>query len=154
MIPIQGVTHISLPVTDPEASAAFYTQFLGLELRARLGEPGTEPHMICVGVGDHDILLCRADAAEMQLQQQHSLVHHSFTVAPADWEDAVRQLDARGVPLTGPIVYRSRGVFTGREVYFLDPSGNRLELRDPTWAPGMPTPTFEELTGQTSAAHA
>jgi hypothetical protein len=24
-------------------------------------------------------------------------------------------------------------------------SGNRLELRDPTWHAGMPEPTFEEL---------
>ena len=38
-------------------------------------------------------------------------------------------------------------VFTGRELYFFDPSGNRLELRDPTWTEGMPEPSFEELAG-------
>ena len=38
----------------------------------------------------------------------------------------------------------SEGVFPGRELYFFDPSGNRLELRDPTWHAGMPEPTFEE----------
>ena len=26
-----------------------------------------------------------------------------------------------------------------------DPSGNMLELRDPTWKPGMPQPTYEEI---------
>ena len=30
-------------------------------------------------------------------------------------------------------------------MYFLDPSGNMLELCDPTWKPGMPTPTYEEI---------
>ena len=35
--------------------------------------------------------------------------------------------------------------FTGRELYFFDPSGNRLELRDPTWTEGMPEPPFAEL---------
>src|SRR5437764_11891250 len=120
MIPIQGVTHISIPVTDLKESEEFYTQFLGLELRARLGAPGTEPHMICVGVGDHDILLCRADADDMQAQLRHGRVHHSFTVAAGDWEGAVRQLHDRGVALTGPIVYRSGATFNGREVYFQD----------------------------------
>jgi hypothetical protein len=38
-----------------------------------------------------------------------------------------------------------RKVFPGGELYFFDPSGNRLELRDPTWHAGMPEPTFEEL---------
>jgi hypothetical protein len=32
-------------------------------------------------------------------------------------------------------------------MYFLDPSGNLLELRDATWQPGMPTPTYEEIAG-------
>jgi len=50
------------------------------------------------------------------------------------------------VKLAGPIVYRERGFFPGREIYFLDPSGNILELRDARWRPGMPRPTFEELT--------
>ena len=44
-----------------------------------------------------------------------------------------------------PIVYRAQGFFPGRELYFLDPSGNMLELRDPTWKPGMPQPTYEEI---------
>ena len=43
------------------------------------------------------------------------------------------------------IIYRAQGFFPGRELYFLDPSGNMLELRDPTWQAGMPTPTYEEI---------
>jgi hypothetical protein len=43
------------------------------------------------------------------------------------------------------LIYRGQGFFPGRELYFLDPSGNLLELRDPTWQAGMPTPTYEEL---------
>ena len=43
---------------------------------------------------------------------------------------------------------RERGYFLGRELYFRDPSGNRLELRDPTWQTGMSTPTWEEIARQ------
>ena len=34
---------------------------------------------------------------------------------------------------------------TGMELYFFDPSWNRLELRGPTWEKGMPEPPFEEI---------
>ena len=30
-------------------------------------------------------------------------------------------------------------------MYILDPSGNMLELRDPTWTPDMPRPAYEEI---------
>jgi hypothetical protein len=40
---------------------------------------------------------------------------------------------------------RAKGYFTGRELYFHDPSGNRLELRDPSWKQGMAEPPFEEI---------
>ena len=40
---------------------------------------------------------------------------------------------------------RTDRFFPGRELYFLDPSGNMLEIRDPTWKPGMARPTFEEI---------
>jgi hypothetical protein len=49
------------------------------------------------------------------------------------------------IRIAQPIVYREQGVFLGREMYFLDPSGNLLELRDPTWTSGMPTPTYEQI---------
>jgi hypothetical protein len=43
------------------------------------------------------------------------------------------------------LTYRAQGFFTGRELYFYDPSGNRLELRDPTWEEGMAEPSYEEI---------
>ena len=45
------------------------------------------------------------------------------------------------------LIYREHGFFTGRELYFLDPSGNLLEVRDPTWKAGMATPTLADLVG-------
>ena len=42
-------------------------------------------------------------------------------------------------------IYRAKGVFTGQELYFFDPSGNRLELRNPDWTEGMPEPTVDEI---------
>ncbi|MGZ9130900.1 MAG: VOC family protein, partial [Candidatus Binatia bacterium] len=44
-----------------------------------------------------------------------------------------------------PVDYRPGGFFTGRQLFVLDPSGNRIELRDAGWKQGMPTPTYEEI---------
>jgi hypothetical protein len=45
------------------------------------------------------------------------------------------------------LTYREHGFFTGRELYFLDPSGNLLEVRDPTWKAGMTMRSLAEIIG-------
>ena len=57
---------------------------------------------------------------------------------------ACKVFDEKKIPIDR-LYHRAKGFFTGRELYFFDPSGNRLELRDPTWKEGMPEPSFEEL---------
>ena len=49
----------------------------------------------------------------------------------------------RGINIDN-LTYRGQGFFTGRELYFFDPSGNRLELRDPAWSKDAGA-SFEEL---------
>lgn len=150
MIKADGITHFSIPVRDLAESEKFYQEIVGLEYRGRLGNSG----MACVGVGDNNILLCETKdlpPAASPGDAGTSQVHHSFHLAPEEWEKGVRQLVDRGVPVTH-LEYREQGHFTGREIYFLDPSGNRLELRDPTWKTGMPNPTLEEITAAAPAA--
>jgi hypothetical protein len=50
-----------------------------------------------------------------------------------------------GIEIHEPVDYRPGGFFTGRQLFVLDPSGNRIELRDSSWKAGMPTPTYEEI---------
>ena len=138
---ITGITHWALGVNDLAESERFYTDVVGLEPRGRLN-----PQLSCFRVCGLDILLCEQPAPPAT---EHGLVHHSFTLEPDEWERAAKHLLDKGVR-PDPIVYRERGYFTGRELYFADPSGNRLEFRDPTWTPGMPTPTLEEVVGAQS----
>ena len=136
---IEGVTHWSIPVNNLEESERFYGDLLGLEPKGRLGNSV----MSCFNVGDHNILLCeRKEPVDKALAEQG--VHHSFTVSPATLVQACKVFKEEQVPIV-ELIYRAKGHFTGRELYFLDPSGNRLELRDPTWQQGMPEPSFEEL---------
>src|SRR5438034_4256123 len=142
MLKVQGVTHWSIPVNDLDESEKFYADVLGLNARGRL--PGGS--MACVSVADHEILLCKRSEklSEQTIDQQ--AVHHSFTVTPEGFEDGCRLFKKLGGKVDS-LVYREKGFFTGRELYFFDPSGNRLELRDPTWQAGMPKTPYEELAG-------
>lgn len=139
ILKVEGVTHWSIPVNDLAASEEFYGELLGLTHKGRLGNSG----MSCFNVGENNILLCQRE------QQQASTVdeprvHHSFTVSPETLVKACKVFHERKISGI-ELVYRGKGYFTGRELYFLDPSGNRLELRDPTWKAGMPEPSFDEI---------
>lgn len=147
MIKVDGVTHFSLPVRDLAEAEKFYQEIVGLEYRGRLNSA-----MACVSIGGTNILLCetRDMPAIDPADARNSHVHHSFHMAPEEWEKGVRLLADRNVPISY-LEYREKGYFTGREIYFLDPSGNRIEFRDPTWKPGMPKPTIEEILAATPA---
>ena len=140
VLKIEGVTHWSIPVNDLAVSEEFYGELLGLTPVGRLGNQV----MSCFNVGDHNILLCEREEPVEDMAEAEKRVHHSFTVSPETLDQACKVFYERQVPVAY-ITYRAEGVFTGRELYFFDPSGNRLELRDPTWRKGMPEPTYEEL---------
>ena len=141
MLKLDGVTHWSIPVNDLAESEKFYGEVLGLESKGRLGNS----NMSCFAVGGHSILLCQRKEPLLRTPQQDNRLHHAFDISPKMFEQACKLFHRLSVKIAEPIVYRKRGHFTGRELYFLDPSGNMLELRDPTWKPGMPTPTYEEI---------
>ena len=140
LLKIEGVTHWSIPVNDLEESERFYGDLLGLNPLGRLGNS----NMSCFNVGDHNILLCQREQPLEKASEGDQGVHHSFTVSPETLIQACKIFQAENVPIAR-LVYRGQGFFTGRELYFFDPSGNRLELRDPTWKQGMPEPLIEEI---------
>ena len=146
MLKIDGVTHWSIPVNDLAEAEAFYRDVLGLEYRGRLGNSG----MACVRAGDHEILLTERKDKIRRTPDQDNRLHHSFTMQRDEWEKGVKVLADHGVEIL-ELTYREQGFFTGRELYFLDPSGNVLEIRDPTWQPGMPKPLVAEILSKKSS---
>jgi len=141
MLKLEGVTHWSIPVNNLEESEKFYGEVLGLEPKGRLGNS----NMSCFAVGGHSILLCQRKEPMVRSPQQDNRLHHAFDVSSQMFEQGCKLFQRIGVKIAEAIVYRERGHFTGRELYFLDPSGNMLELRDANWKSGMPTPTYEEI---------
>ena len=136
---IEGVTHWSIPVNNLKEAEDFYGDLLGLKPLGRLGN-GV---MSCYNVGDHNILLCEREQPQDKTTVEQR-VHHSFTVSPEAFVEGCKIFHEKKVPIVR-LQYRANGYFTGRELYFYDPSGNRLELRDPTWKKGMPEPPFDDI---------
>lgn len=112
-------THLSLFVTDPEASARWYADVLNMEITAR----GPEWVFLSFGVKHHDIALIRA--AEGAQLGGIGLQHYGLEVA-GDIENLRRlhaMLLAKGVEIVKTTDHK-----VGFGLYFNDPDGNRFEF--------------------------
>jgi len=142
LIKVEGVTHWSIPVNDLEESEIFYSDVLGLENRGRVGK-----HASCFTVGGHSFLLCQRNDPIVRTPKQDNRLHYAFDISSETFERVCKLFQEKGLQIAEPIAYREGGFFPGRELYIFDPSGNMIELKDTTWEPGMPKPSFEEIVG-------
>jgi glyoxylase I family protein len=124
MIKTQGVVHFSLPVTDLERSAKFYSELLGMKIVQKT------PRMVFLKCGDDYFILAKGNTPLNYDSAEETPVHHAFKVAADHFEPAVEFLRQSGVKVFH-IEDRRDGVFWGRQAYFLDPDGNKLEIHDP-----------------------
>jgi glutathione S-transferase len=118
------VIHFSLPVTDLERSAKFYNELLGMKIVQKT------PRMVFLKCGEDYLILAKGNMPLIYDSGKETPVHHAFRVAPEDFESSVAFLEKNGVEVFN-IEDRRDGVFYGRQAYFLDPDGNKLEIHDP-----------------------
>lgn len=115
---LRGVHHVSLNIDDLEASKAFYTDVLGLNLLARpdaeISVPGA-----WLGLPDgRELHLLVNDLPEAKGQ------HFAFEVESVD--SAVSHLSSKGIKTSEPRVMK--GVC--RQTFCSDPSGNLIEFNE------------------------
>ncbi|MEV4976666.1 VOC family protein [Streptomyces scopuliridis] len=112
-------THLSLFVRDPEASAVWYQDVLGMEVTAR----GPMWVFLSFGKKHHDIALIRAE--EGSVLGGVGLQHYGLEVAGDldEWRRLYGMLLAKGVPVVKTTDHK-----VGFGLYFTDPDGNRLEF--------------------------
>ncbi|MCP2073211.1 UNVERIFIED_ORG: catechol-2,3-dioxygenase [Pseudomonas lini] len=112
-------THLSLFVSDPEASARWYADVLGMHESAR----GDSWVMMAFGAKHHDIALIRAEPGAHQ--GGLGLQHYGLEIAGdmTTLRQLYGMLLAKGIE-----VVKITDHEIGNGVYFNDPDGNRMEF--------------------------
>lgn len=123
MIETRGVVHFTISVSDPERSAAFYEDILGLKVVQKI--PGVG--MVFLTCGDDYIILTRSKTPVDPNPGNEFLVHHAFRIDVDSYDDAIAHLKANRIE----IIFeedRRDGLFIGRQAYFHDPDRNVIEI--------------------------
>src|SRR5260370_28926152 len=90
MIKTKGILHVTIPVSDPARSRAFYTDILGLEFVAQV--PKENPHFVFLKSGADYVILVR-DTTRGPFSD---IIHHAFMVDGDAYDATVAELKAKG----------------------------------------------------------
>jgi catechol 2,3-dioxygenase len=123
MVKTKGLVHFTIPVSDLERSARFYTEFLGMRVISR------NPDMVFLKCGGDYLVLGKTKVMPEFDARGADVVHHAFKVGVEEFDQAVEFLKQKGVKILR-VEDRQKGVFMGRSAYFSDPDGTRLEIHD------------------------
>lgn len=122
-LPPAGFSEIILVVKDVEETFAFYRDVVGLAVDNDkhktfkwlwAGEPGRAQR---VGITTGPLSFGAAHCGGPQ--------HFAFGVPLARIPELKRRLEARGVAVEGPVLFR---FWNAESIYFSDPAGNRVEF--------------------------
>jgi len=145
-IRVQGLNHMTLMVSDPARSLAFYQGLFGMPVQAQQGPTPC----LRIGAGPQFLALTEAPSGAPP-----GIHHFCMSVEDFDPERLGAQLAAHGVPLDGPEA--TRGAFAGvplratlrqrdaahggapggtPELYLTDPDGILVQLQDTRYCGG------------------
>jgi catechol 2,3-dioxygenase-like lactoylglutathione lyase family enzyme len=125
MAGVKGVAHFSIPVSDINKSAAFYSDVVGCTLITSDGKK----HAF-LDAGGTCLLLC-AETPPINKSDFTDNVHHAFIVDAERLKKAKEELVKYGVEII-KTEDRQGGSVNGPRLYFRDPDGTRLEFIDMT----------------------
>lgn len=123
MIETTGVVHFTISVSDPEKSAEFYQDVLGLKIIQRIPSVG----MVFMMSGSDHVILTKSKTPVDPNPGDEFLIHHAFRVDVDKYDSAVAHLKENGVRILFEEDRRD-GIFVGRQAYFHDPDRNVLEI--------------------------
>ncbi|MBF8261249.1 MAG: glyoxalase/bleomycin resistance protein/dioxygenase [candidate division NC10 bacterium] len=133
---LERMGHLSLRVSDLDASEKFYIEILGMRPVWR-----SEGEIAFLECGNDDLALIQIPKEEVQAfrqraQSSQSLHHFGFRVRSKDGIDQLaEEMKARGIVIDdGPRDHRDGS----RSFYFRDPDGNHVQI---LWDPIRETPT-------------
>jgi catechol 2,3-dioxygenase-like lactoylglutathione lyase family enzyme len=108
-----GVDHVAVNVDNVALSVSFYTEVLGLSVRADRPDLGIDGAWL--DAGNQQVHLLEAPIPPNLGQHLSLLV--------TDMDDAVADIRGHGVAVSDPT-----GINDDRQAFLVDPSGNAIEL--------------------------
>ena len=121
MAKIGRVSHVVLNVKDPEASAKWYSEVLGMETMNY--SPGIGMAFMSFGTIDHDIALIKAPEG---VETGSPGLSHTALVIDGG-EEELKEIYQRVKASGAKIDFLADHGLT-KSFYFFDPDGNRLEI--------------------------
>ncbi len=116
---IEGVNHITLSVSDLEESFLFYQEILGFKPLAK--RKGKSAYFLC---GSDWIVLVQTAGHKVE---ERSYSHLALTVIKENFDPVTKRILDSGANVW------QQNSSPGESLYFLDPSGNRLEIHAGSW---------------------
>lgn len=118
---ISRISHVVLNVKDPQASARWYAEALGMEIMNYSSQ--MEMAFLSFGTLDHDIALIRVP--EGVATGSPGLSHTAMVIegGPLELKEIYQRVMAAGARIE---MTADHGV--SKSFYFFDPDGNRLEV--------------------------
>ncbi len=121
MAKVSRVSHVVLNVKDPEASAKWYSEVLGMETMNY--SPGIGMAFMSFGTIDHDIALIKAPEG---VETGSPGLSHTALVIDGG-EEELKEIYQRVKASGAKIDFLADHGLT-KSFYFFDPDGNRLEI--------------------------
>ena len=122
MIQARKLGHVVLKVRDAQASKAFYSRVLGLQVAHEDCQRGAV--FLSFGTEHHDLALFQLATGDTPEATQPGLHHTAWQLESFEaLQDAYRELGQLGIAVESTVEHN-----VTRSVYFHDPDGNRVEL--------------------------
>ena len=122
MIQARKLGHVVLKVRDAQASKAFYSRVLGLQVAHEDRQRGAV--FLSFGTEHHDLALFQLATGDAPEATQPGLHHTAWQLESFEaLQDAYRELGRLGIAVESTVEHN-----VTRSVYFHDPDGNRVEL--------------------------
>ncbi|MCL2438286.1 MAG: fosfomycin resistance glutathione transferase [Coriobacteriia bacterium] len=119
---LRGLNHITLAVSDLQASIVFYQELLGMKLRAKWDRGAyfeCDDLWLCLSIDDGRLSV---NPEEDVRPKTGDYTHYAFSIVAEEFDYFVLKLEQAGVtPWKG-------NSSEGKSYYFLDPDGHRLEV--------------------------
>ena len=119
MIIVEGIDYITIPATNPEASADFYADLFDFEV---VGEKTDDS--IVIALDPFQLRLVKIESAENPLTK-NQLPTISFAMDVDDFTEAISEIESKGMSIVKGPEGNSNG---GESLLLADPDNNLIEL--------------------------